>query len=439
MKISVVGTGYVGLVSGTCFAELGHEVTCIDINTSKIELLKTGTIPLYEPGLEELIKRNVGLERLFFSTDYYSIQNARIVFLAVGTPETPEGNANLTYVWKSVEEMAHVLRQETVIAIKSTVPIGSANQIHELIAQHTQQKFHIVNNPEFLREGTAVKDFMCPDRIIIGYQDEQAAKIMEDLYAPLLKQGHPLYKMSNLAAEATKYAANCFLATKISFINEMAILCEEIGVDIDEVREGLSSDHRIGKYGFYPGPGYGGSCFPKDIRELLTTAEKKGVELKIARAADVVNKKQKIFMAAKIKKYFKDNLEGKIFAFWGVAFKAGTDDVRESPAIDMANLLIEGNAQIHYYDPAAGDNFLKKMNNHHHCKQFKDMYLCLDNCDGLVIMTEWREFYRPDLVVVKEKLNVPVIFDSRNIFKSQEILSAGFDYFGIGKHIPLKK
>jgi len=439
MKVSVIGTGYVGLVSGTCFAEIGHEVTCIDLDVEKIETLKQGKSPIYEPGLSELIVRNSASKRLHFSTDYASVKEAKCIFLAVGTPASENGEADLTYLFKAAESVAKELSDDAIVVIKSTVPVGSNAEVEKCIGNKTKKRFHLVNNPEFLKEGTAVEDFMRPDRVIIGHHDEYAAKVMKELYAPLVAQGNPIYMMSNLSAEMSKYAANAFLATKISFINEVAHLCDYTGADINEVRQGISSDKRIGSKFLYPGPGYGGSCFPKDVKALFHTAKKNGMDFKIVRATEEVNDAQKIRMLEKMLDYFAGSIEGRIFAFWGTAFKANTDDIRESAAIYLAEAIIKVGGRVHYFDPVAGDNFAKYMQGNSATKnqtqQFSNKYDCLNDCDGLVTMTEWREFRVPDFAEVKNRLKTAAIFDARNLYDTQKILDEGFAYFAIGKRI----
>ena len=439
MKVSVIGTGYVGLVSGTCFAEIGHDVTCIDIDPAKIEMLKAGKSPIYEPGLTDLLERNINAKRLRFSTNYESVKNAEAVFLAVGTPSADDGRADLKYLRAAATNVAENLAENAIIVIKSTVPVGTSVEIRKLITEKTKKKFHLVNNPEFLKEGSAVEDFMRPDRVIIGHQDLGAYAVMEELYAPLVRQGNPIYGMSNLSAEMSKYAANCFLATKISFINEIARLCDATSADIEEVRKGISSDKRIGGHFLYPGPGYGGSCFPKDVKALIATAEDFGMNLKIVNATEEVNDDQKLYVFTKIKNYFKGDLKNKIFTFWGAAFKANTDDVRESSAISMAKALVNAGATVHFFDPVASDNFLQAMKEFPETEgkiiSFKNKYDCLNGSDGLVTMTEWREFRVPDFSEVKSRLKTKVIFDGRNLYETQKVLSEGFDYLAVGKFI----
>ncbi len=438
MRVSVIGTGYVGLVSGTCFAEIGHDVTCIDIDPKKIAMLEDGKSPIYEPGLEELLHRNIKSKRLTFSTNYDSVKEAKSIFLAVGTPSADDGSANLEYLKAAAVSVAKVMNEGAIIVIKSTVPVGTCEMIKELVASTTDKSFHIVNNPEFLKEGTAVDDFMKPDRVVIGHADQFAADAMSELYAPLVRQGNPIYMMSNLSAEMTKYAANCFLATKISFINEIAKLCDLRGADINEVRDGIGSDKRIGSQFLYPGPGYGGSCFPKDVKALMHTAKESGMTLKVVEATEEVNEEQKKRMFEKIMSYYGD-VKGKTFAFWGVAFKANTDDIRETSAITMAKELVKAGAKVNYYDPEAANNFEELMESMSETKgstfKFDNKYDALSNTDGLVTMTEWREFTSPDFEEIKSRLNKSVIFDSRNLYKTKKVLDLGFDYFAIGKRI----
>lgn len=441
MRVSVIGTGYVGLVSGTCFAEIGHDVTCIDISEAKIAMLKDGKSPIYEPGLNELLERNIHAGRLHFSTGMESIPAAQTIFLAVGTPSANDGRADLQYLFAAARSVAEHMSEGAVIVIKSTVPVGTCKEVRELMEKVTTKKFSVVNNPEFLKEGSAVEDFMRPDRVIIGHREEEAAALMEELYAPLLRQGNPLYKMSNISAEMSKYAANCFLATKISFINEIARLCDLTGADIEEVRKGISSDRRIGPHFLYPGPGYGGSCFPKDVKALVHTAKEHGMALKIVDATEEVNVEQRVYLVEKIKKQFGEDLKGKRFCFWGVAFKANTDDVRESSSLSLAATLTKMGAIVSFYDPVASENFLSTMKEIYpealpSLEQSDDMYGALKGCDALVTVTEWREFQNPDFSQIKSGLKTPVIIDGRNLFSTKKVLKEGFTYYAIGKHIP---
>ncbi len=440
MKIAVIGTGYVGLVSGTCFAEIGHEVCCIDILEDKIKTLNEGGCPIYEPGLSDLLKRNRESKRLVFSSDYEYVKQANAVFLAVGTPPKEDGSANLTFLKDAAVKIAKYLQKKTCVIIKSTVPVGTSALIRELISEHTRNSFYLVSNPEFLKEGAAVEDFMRPDRVVIGYQEAEALKKMEDIYAPLLRQGNPLYGMSNFSAEMTKYAANCFLATKISFINEVARLCDVTGADIEEVRKGIASDKRIGGHFLYPGPGFGGSCFPKDVMALRQLAKSYAFDLEVVRAAEEVNDTQKIYMFKKILKHYDNELESKVFTLWGAAFKANTDDVRESASLTMACELIKNGAIVHVYDPEASENFIKEISaiNESFLSQievFSSKYDALNSSYGLITMTEWREFRVPDFHEIHSRMTKPVIFDARNLYDTEKVLEENFEYYAIGKKI----
>ena len=436
MKLSVIGTGYVGLVSGTCFAELGHDVTCIDIDPNKIDILINGGCPIYEPGLTELIKRNYEDKRLHFSTNYDSVKGASAVFIAVGTPSGDDGKAEMKYVFSSIESVIPNLDDNSIIVLKSTVPVGTAKQVVEFVKERTNKKVHIVNNPEFLKEGTAVNDFLKPSRGIIGTADEYAENAMDELYEPLTRVGFPLIKMTNVSAEMTKYAANCFLATKISFMNEIARLCDVTSADVEEVRKGIGSDNRIGQHFLYPGPGYGGSCFPKDVKALMHTGKENGIDLQVIKAAEVVNKEQKSIMARKALAHFGD-VSGKTFAFWGVAFKANTDDVRETAAIDTAKILVENGANVQFFDPVASENYnsiMKTMDIP--VKKMSNRYEALDGADALIVITEWKEFRAPDFDEIKKRLKSPIIFDGRNLYNPKKVIEKGFKYFAVGKYIP---
>lgn len=439
MKVVVVGTGYVGLVSGTCFAEMGHEVTCIDVDGEKIQQLKQGKVPFYEPGLEELLARNQKAGRLHFATDFTRVAAARAVFLAVGTPATESGQANLEYLMAAARAVAEELDHGTSVVIKSTVPVGASDQVRKHVGRYTRKNFYIVSNPEFLREGSAIEDFMKPDRVVIGHREEDAGDCIVELYAPLVRQGHPVYRMSNASAELAKYAANCFLATKISFINDIAKLCEFSGADIEQVREAMISDRRIGKYFFSPGLGYGGSCFPKDIKALLSTAEELGTSLGIVQAAEEVNQQQKILIFEKLRAHLGE-LADKAIAFWGVAFKPQTDDVRESPAISLANKIIAAGGRVQFYDPVASSNFLRAMGGEREeLRSYDTIYQCLEGAQALVLVTEWPEFCHPNWGRVKESLDSPTVFDGRNIYSTRQVLDAGLCYYAIGKSIPVKE
>ena len=434
MRVVMIGTGYVGLVSGTCFAELGHDVVCVDIDQNKIDMLERGDSPIYEPGLEELMRRNVESGRLSFSNNYESTPEAESVFLAVGTPSGDDGRANLEYLYRAAESVIPLMKENCSLVIKSTVPIGTHKEIRAIISKLGAKNIHVVNNPEFLKEGSAIDDFMKPDRVIIGHDSERASALMKELYAPLVRQGNPIYMMSNLSAEMTKYAANSFLATKISFINEIARLCDLTGADIEQVRLGITSDQRIGKHFLYPGPGYGGSCFPKDVKALIATAKDFDLNLQIVSAVEDVNAEQKVYLASKIVKEFGKDLSGKTFAFWGVAFKPNTDDIRETPAIEMAVKLTELGAKVKFYDPVAGGNYISFMKSRGiEVEQISDKHEVLDRADALVLLTEWSEFRAVDFSTIAQRLNNKVIFDGRNLFDAKKLKDLGFKYYGIGK------
>lgn len=436
MKLSVIGTGYVGLVTGTCFAEMGNKVTCIDIDENKVKMLKDGKSPIYEPGLEAMLKHNIEDKRIFFSTSYDSIKEAKAVFMAVGTPSDDSGAADLRYLYAALDSLVPFINDGLIVVLKSTVPVGTGEAVKKYLAGKTDKKFIIVNNPEFLKEGSAVNDFMKPERVIIGTDDDAAFKVMEELYEPFNRQISRTIQMSNLSAEMTKYAANCFLATKISFMNEIARLCDIMGADVEEVRHGISMDSRIGTKFLYPGPGYGGSCFPKDVKALIYTAKQNDLDLKVINATETVNDEQKVYMFQKIKKHYGDDLSGKTFAFWGVAFKANTDDIRETPAIYMAKALTEAGAKVKFFDPVADDNFEKfAKENKLNAEKVDYKYDACKGADGLVVLTEWKEFRIPDFSEIKAALKTPVIFDGRNLYKTSQVKEEGFDYYAVGKRI----
>ncbi len=430
MRVGLIGSGYVGLVSGVCFAEIGHNVSLVDIDNSKIELLNEKKSPIYEYGLNDLLSRNIDLGRISFSIEYSSLRECAIIFLAVGTPSLPNGDANLKYLFSALESLLEHLEENKIVVIKSTVPVGTSEKVKSFLMERTSKKIHVVNNPEFLKEGQAVDDFLRPDRVVIGHDSEYAFSKMEELYSPLVRQGNPIYSMSNKSAELTKYASNTFLATKISFINEMAKLCDLVGADIEEVKKGMTSDRRIGKEFFYPGPGYGGSCFPKDVRALINTAENYGLDLRLANATNDVNMSQKKYMTEKISDHFKGQLDGLVFTFWGVTFKAKTDDVRESSAIEIAKFLISNGAKLNIYDPKGMQNF-KKIFPSEEVIEYKDCYSALDGSDALVVLTEWNEFKTPDLNKLKSKLKNPLVFDFRNLFSLKSMKD--FTYYSIGR------
>ncbi|HXH75731.1 MAG TPA: UDP-glucose/GDP-mannose dehydrogenase family protein [Bacteriovoracaceae bacterium] len=436
MKLSIIGTGYVGLVTGTCFAEMGHNVTCIDIDSAKVESMKQGKCPIFEPGLEPLMQSNFKEGRLSFSNSYDSVTTAQAVFLAVGTPSSDDGQADLKYIFGACDSIAPFLQDGAIVVVKSTVPVGTGAKVREHLKAKTKKKFFVVNNPEFLKEGSAVEDFMKPERIIIGSREPEAAETIEELYEAFNRQVKRTIHMSNISAEMTKYAANCFLATKISFMNEIAKLCDVTGADVEEVRHGISTDSRIGSQFLYPGPGYGGSCFPKDVKALAFAARELGVRFKIVETVEEVNKEQKKYIVGKVKKHFKDDLKGKIFVVWGTAFKANTDDIRETPAIDTVLALHEAGARVRIHDPEAADHFEQYMNKLNvPVDQFENKYDALNGADALIVLTEWKQYRAPDFDEIKSRLKTPLIFDGRNLYNTKKILEQGFTYYAIGKAI----
>ncbi|MER3463974.1 MAG: UDP-glucose 6-dehydrogenase [Chitinophagaceae bacterium] len=432
MKIAVVGTGYVGLVTGTCFAETGNTVCCVDIDQKKVEKLSGGEITIYEPGLEKLFQRNIKEERLSFTTVLADgIKDAEIVFLALPTPPGEDGSADLKYVLGVAEEIGKLLTDYKVLVNKSTVPVGTAKKVFDAVRKNYQGEFDVVSNPEFLREGVAVEDFMKPDRVVIGTRSERAKKLMNDLYAPFVRQGNPVIFMDELSAELTKYAANSFLATKISFMNEIARLCERLGADVDMVRKGIGSDDRIGKRFLFPGIGYGGSCFPKDVQALVRSSHEIDYDFKILEAVMEVNEEQKLYLLPKIKAYFDNNLVGKHFALWGLAFKPNTDDIREAPALYIIKALLGEGATVTAFDPEAMENAKRTINGV--INYAESQYDCLDGADALIIVTEWNEFRTPDFEKISTRLKNKTIFDGRNLFDVAEMEKLGFYYESIGR------
>lgn len=432
MKIAVVGTGYVGLVTGTCFAERNNEVVCIDIDDEKVAKMRKGIVPIYEPGLEEIFKKNIKEGRLSFTTGLKEgLKDVEVVFLALPTPQGADGSADLSFVLKAVADIAPLLERYTIIVDKSTVPVGTAEKVEKVIAEKTKISFDVVSNPEFLKEGFAVKDFMYPDRVVIGASSKKVAKIIKDLYKPFVKDDNQIILMDIRSAEMTKYASNAFLATKITFMNEIANLCEKLGANVDEVRVGVGSDPRIGSRFLYSGIGYGGSCFPKDVEALAKTAKDIGYEPEILNAVNSVNSKQKKTLVNKARKYFKDDLSGKHFALWGLAFKPDTDDIREAPALDMINDLIAAGATVAAYDPQAEDNVRKFFNNKV-LELGDDKYSVLNGADALLIATEWKEFREAEVNKINKLLKKPVVFDGRNIFNPQDFTQFDF-YSSIGR------
>ncbi len=432
MHIAIIGTGYVGLVAGACFADTGNRVFCVDKDQHKIDALRKGTIPIFEPGLESLVKQGLANRRLSFTTSISeAVSHCEIIFLAVGTPSLSTGEPDLQYLKAAAEEVGKSLQGYCLIVNKSTVPIGSHQLTAEWIGQHTKHRFDVVSNPEFLKEGTAVGDFLRPDRVIIGTSQEEVYLKMAELYAPFVRQGDPVIWMDPISAEITKYACNSFLAARISFMNELAVLCDKVGGDIEKVRRGMITDIRIGKHFLYPGVGYGGSCFPKDIQALLVTALQHRVPMGIVAAAESANSRQKRYLSDLVKKHYSEELKGKVFAIWGLAFKPNTDDMREAPSLTVIQELLDAGATIKAFDPVAMDN----------AKQFFDSrvtfcsnsYLALEGADALLVITEWNEFRQVDFDRVKKTLKSAIIFDGRNLFEPRQMLDRGFIYYSIGR------
>jgi UDPglucose 6-dehydrogenase len=432
MKIAVVGTGYVGLVTGTCFAETGNTVTCVDIDKNKVEKLSNGQITIYEPGLEKLFLRNQREERLKFTTNLEEgIADAKIIFLALPTPPGEDGSADMKYILGVANDLGKILKDYKVIVDKSTVPVGTAEKVRDAIAKNCKCEFDVVSNPEFLREGVAVEDFMKPDRVVIGTESEKARKIMADLYAPFVRQGNPVIFMDERSSELTKYAANSFLATKISFMNEIARLCELMGADVDMVRRGIGGDERIGKRFLFPGIGYGGSCFPKDVQALVKSASDVKYDFRILNAVMDVNEKQKVHLIPRIKKYFNNNVTGKKIALWGLAFKPNTDDIREAPALYIIEELLKAGATVTAFDPEAMKNVRDVVGDK--ISFTENQYDALNNCDALIIATEWSEFRTPDFEKMTQRMKSKVIFDGRNVFDLSQMKDLGFYYESIGR------
>jgi UDPglucose 6-dehydrogenase len=435
MRITVIGTGYVGLVAGACFADTGNEVVCVDQDQAKIANLHQGIIPIYEPGLETLVERGVAQKRLTFTTDTdAAVKSAEIVFLAVGTPSAPNGDVDLQYVKAAVREIGAAMNGYKLVVNKSTVPVGSQKTVTEWLAAATKHPFDVVSNPEFLKEGTALDDFLKPDRVVIGTEKEEVYRKMAELYAPFVRQGNPVIWMDPVSAEITKYACNAFLATRISFMNELSILCEKAGGDIEEVRRGMTSDVRIGKHFLYAGVGYGGSCFPKDVKALMATGRQHGVELGIVTAAEEANARQKKHLAAKVRAHFKGDVKGKTFCVWGLAFKPNTDDMREAPALVVIEDLIAAGAKIRAFDPVAMEVTRKQFGTRDGQVTYcESAYDAAQGADALLLVTEWNEFRHPDFARVKAALRSPIIFDGRNAYNPATLEQQGFTYFGIGR------
>jgi UDPglucose 6-dehydrogenase len=432
MKITVVGTGYVGLVTGTCFAETGNDVICVDIDAGKVKKLTAGEITIYEPGLEKLFLRNLKEERLKFTTSLSEgVKDAEIIFLALPTPPGADGSADLKYILGVAEDLGKIIKSYKVIVDKSTVPVGTAEKVHAALAKNYSGEFDVISNPEFLREGVAVDDFMKPDRVVIGTSSDRAKKVMDELYGPFVRQGNPIIFMNERSAELTKYAANSFLAAKITFMNEIAQLCERLGADVDMVRRGVGSDERIGKRFLFPGIGYGGSCFPKDVQALVKSSNEVAYDFKILKAVMEVNEHQKLHLMPKIKKYFKDNLKGKHFALWGLSFKPNTDDIREAPSLYMIDALLKEGATLSVFDPEAMNNVKALVGDK--INYAENQYEALKNADALIIATEWNEFRTPNFLKIVTTLRNKVIFDGRNLFDLVAIRELGFYYESIGR------
>jgi UDPglucose 6-dehydrogenase len=438
MNVAIVGTGYVGLVSGACFAEMGVNVTCVDIDEKKIERLKQGVIPIYEPGLKPIVLRNIEAQRLHFTTDLPSILNSMdIVFIAVGTPSDENGSADLKYVFEVANTIADNLNNYILIVTKSTVPVGTTHKVKALIRKRLDERglqnldFDIASNPEFLKEGAAIDDFMSPDRVVVGVETEKAKELMTRLYRPFLLNNFRVIFMDILSSEMTKYASNAMLATRISFMNDIANLCERVGADVNMVRRGMGSDSRIGKSFLYAGCGYGGSCFPKDIRAIIKIGEDVGYEMKLLKAVEAVNNAQKNILFRKFSEYFNDDIRGKLVAVWGLSFKPETDDMRDAPSLTLIRSLLDAGVEVHAYDPAAMDEAKKYLGDSIYYAS--DIYDAANNADALIVPTEWKEFRLPNWSILKKIMRGSLVVDGRNIYNSNELSSYGFEYRGIGQ------
>jgi len=427
MKIGVIGTGYVGLVTAVCFADSGNEVTGYDIDKGKIEMLKRGEVPIYEPYLKEMLARNLQLKRIFFTSNpEEALRDREIVFIAVGTPSKRDGSPDLKYLWSAVRDIKRFSRSGTIVVVKSTVPVGTSDMVQKKLGRN----YKVLSNPEFLKEGNAVEDFMKPDRVIIGGDDEKAIEVLKTLHLPYVRTGNPIIVMDRRSAEMTKYASNAMLAMRVSFMNEIANICEKLGADVESVRKGVGSDKRIGSRYLFPGTGYGGSCFPKDLQGLISMAESKGYKPLLIKAVEEVNKRQKEILIKKASAHFK-NLRGKRFCIWGLSFKPNTDDMREAPSITVINGLLKRGAVITAYDPVAMENAKKIFKNR--ISFGNDMYSAAEGADAIFLITEWQEFRLPDFKKLKKMMRSPVIFDGRNIYDPKEMKKEGFIYYGIGR------
>ncbi len=434
MNITVVGSGYVGLVAGACFAETGNDVVCVDVDEKKIEGLKKGIIPIYEPGLDDLVVRNSREGRLKFTTSLKDgVESAKVIFIAVGTPQDEDGSADLTYVLKVANGIGTYMNGPKIVVDKSTVPVGTAEKVKAEITKLTKHPVEVVSNPEFLKEGAALDDFMKPDRVVVGVASEEAAKVMKELYAPFVRTNNPILVMDVVSAEMTKYAANAMLATRVSFMNEIALLCEKVGADVENVRRGIATDSRIGTRFLFPGIGYGGSCFPKDVRALICTARENGLDFMISQAVEKVNERQKTVLGAKIVKHYGGKLAGKTFAVWGLAFKPKTDDVRDAPAMVVCDDILKAGGKIQAFDPEAMETFKRGFGERAGLTYAKSSLEALQGADALVICTEWNEFRHPNVQRMKELMKGSVIFDGRNVYEPQAIRNDGFTYFCMGR------
>ncbi|GGE60725.1 UDP-glucose dehydrogenase [Pedobacter psychrotolerans] len=434
MKIAVIGTGYVGLVTGTCLAETGNDVICVDINESKVKKMQDGEVPIYEPGLDLLFHRNIEQGRLTFTTHLAdAVKDAQIIFMALPTPPGGDGAADLSYILGAAKDISKLITEYKVIVNKSTVPVGTADKVKAVFQEHTSIEVDVVSNPEFLREGVAVDDFMKPDRVVLGTRSEKAKKLMAELYGPYVRQGNPILFMDERSSELTKYAANSFLATKITFMNEVANLCELVGADVDAVRKGIGSDDRIGKRFLFPGVGYGGSCFPKDVQALVKSSDDYAYDFQILKSVMEVNERQKTILVDKVLKYYKNDIKGKHFALWGLAFKPETDDIREAPALYIIKALIEQGASITVFDPEAMKNVEAIIGDQ--VKYAKNQYEALENADALLIATEWSVFRNPDFEKIDHILKNKVVFDGRNLYDLQKMIDLGYYYNSIGRKL----
>ncbi|MCZ4245419.1 UDP-glucose dehydrogenase family protein [Pedobacter punctiformis] len=434
MKIAVIGTGYVGLVTGTCLAETGNDVICVDINEAKVKQMQNGEVPIYEPGLDLLFHRNIEQGRLLFTTNLAeAVEKSQIIFMALPTPPGGDGAADLSYILGAAKDISKLITEYKIIINKSTVPVGTADKVKAVFVENTNIEVDVVSNPEFLREGVAVDDFMKPDRVVLGTRSEKAMKIMADLYAPYVRQGNPVLFMDERSSELTKYAANSFLATKITFMNEIANLCELVGADVDAVRRGIGSDDRIGKRFLFPGVGYGGSCFPKDVQALVKSSDAYAYDFQILKSVMEVNEKQKTILVDKVLKYYKNDIKGKHFALWGLAFKPETDDIREAPALYIIDALKKQGATVTVFDPEAMENVKQTIGDQ--VNYAKNQYEALENADALLIATEWSVFRNPDFDKIESKIKNKVVFDGRNLYDLQKMIDLGYYYNSIGRKL----